>query len=32
MNLLLYTIKDTLEDLRLGMDGALNMTDSMETL
>lgn len=32
MNLLLLTIKITLEDLKLGMDGALNMTEKMETL
>jgi len=32
MNGLLQTIKITLEDLKLGMDGALNMTDAMETL
>lgn len=32
MNVLLNTIRSTLEDLRLGMDGALNMTDVMETL
>jgi dynein heavy chain len=32
MNLLLETIRNSLEDLRLGMTGALNMTDAMETL
>lgn len=32
MNLLLQTIRVSLEDLRLGMEGALNMTDSMEIL
>lgn len=32
MNTLLSTIKTTLEDLRLGLTGALNMTDSMENL
>lgn len=32
MNLLLEEIGKTLEDLRLGMTGALNMTDAMENL
>lgn len=32
MNLLLQTIKVSLEDLRLGLEGALNMTDQMEIL
>lgn len=32
MNLLLGEIKKTLEDLRLGLTGALNMTDAMESL
>lgn len=32
MNGLLTTLRTSLEDLRLGMDGALNMTDSMEAL
>jgi dynein heavy chain len=32
MNLLLAEIKRTLEDLRLGLTGALNMTDAMENL
>lgn len=32
MNGLLNVIKSSLEDLRLGMDGALNMTDVMENL
>jgi len=32
MNLLLGEIKSSLEDLRLGMTGALNMTDAMENL
>lgn len=32
MNVLLSVIKSSLEDLRLGLTGALNMTDSMEEL
>jgi len=32
MNLLLGEIKDTLEELKLGLTGALNVTDAMETL
>jgi len=32
MNVLLSTIKATLEDLRLGLTGALNMTIAMEDL
>lgn len=32
MNTLLGIIKTTLEDLRLGMEGALNMTEQMENL
>lgn len=32
MNVLLSEIKRTLEDLRLGLTGALNMTDDMEDL
>jgi hypothetical protein len=32
MNVLLSTIKTTLEDLRLGLTGALNMTGAMEDL
>ena len=32
MNTLLSEIKRTLEDLRLGLTGALNMTDAMENL
>jgi dynein heavy chain len=32
MNTLLLEIKTSLEDLRLGLTGALNMTDTMETL
>lgn len=32
MNTLLQEIKRTLEDLRLGLTGALNITDSMESL
>jgi len=32
MNVLLSTIKTTLEDLRLGLTGALNMTALMEDL
>jgi hypothetical protein len=32
MNELLKEIKTTLEDLRLGLTGALNMTDAMEEL
>lgn len=32
MNLLLGEIKKSLEDLRLGLTGALNITDSMEAL
>jgi dynein heavy chain len=32
MNLLLGELRDTLEDLRLGITGALNMTDAMELL
>lgn len=32
MNILLGEIKRSLEDLRLGLTGALNMTDSMEAL
>lgn len=32
MNQLLKVIKTTLDDLKLGINGALNMTDSMEAL
>lgn len=32
MNTLLQEIKRTLEDLRLGLTGALNITDAMESL
>ena len=32
MNTLLFEIKQSLEDLRLGLTGALNMTDAMEQL
>jgi len=32
MNTLLQTIKSTLDDLKLGINGALNMTDQMEQL
>lgn len=32
MNVLLSVIKLTLEELRLGLTGALNVTDAMETL
>jgi len=32
MNTLLTVIRNSLEDLRLGMEGALNMTDNMEAL
>lgn len=32
MNILLQTIKGTLEELRLGLTGALNVTDAMELL
>jgi dynein heavy chain len=32
MNILLGEIKRTLEDLRLGLTGALNMTEAMENL
>lgn len=32
MNVLLGEIKNSLEDLRLGMTGALNMTEKMENL
>jgi dynein heavy chain len=32
MNILLGEIKKTLEDLRLGLTGALNITDAMESL
>jgi dynein heavy chain len=32
MNTLLQEIKKTLEDLRLGLTGALNITDAMENL
>ena len=32
MNTLLFEIKQSLEDLRLGLTGALNMTDTMESL
>jgi hypothetical protein len=32
MNLLLYEIKSSLESLRLGLIGALNITDVMEAL
>jgi len=32
MNNLLVEIKTSLEDLRLGLTGALNMTDAMEVL
>jgi dynein heavy chain len=32
MNVLLSEIKSSLEDLRLGLTGALNMTDAMENL
>lgn len=32
MNTLLFEIKRSLEDLRLGLTGALNITDSMEAL
>lgn len=32
MNILLGEIRKTLEDLRLGLTGALNMTDAMENL
>jgi dynein heavy chain len=32
MNILLSTIKTTLEELRLGLTGALNVTDAMELL
>jgi hypothetical protein len=32
MNGLLSEIKSSLEDLRLGLTGALNMSDSMEAL
>lgn len=32
MNGLLKEIKTSLEDLRLGLTGALNMTDAMESL
>jgi len=32
MNVLLSEIKNSLEDLRLGLTGALNMTDDMEEL
>lgn len=32
MNILLEEIKSTLEDLRLGITGALNMSDAMEML
>lgn len=32
MNLLLGEIRSTLEDLRLGITGALNMSDAMELL
>lgn len=32
MNLLLLEINSSLEDLKLGITGALNMTDAMETL
>jgi len=32
MNILLSEIKNSLEDLRLGLTGALNMSDAMENL
>lgn len=32
MNILLGEIRKSLEDLRLGLTGALNITDSMENL
>lgn len=32
MNVLLGEIKNTLEELRLGLTGALNVTDAMENL
>ena len=32
MNLLLTEIRKSLEDLRLGLTGALNVTDAMENL
>jgi hypothetical protein len=32
MSLLLAEIKRTLDDFRLGLTGALNMTDAMESL
>jgi dynein heavy chain len=32
MNILIGEIKRTLEDLRLGLTGALNMTEAMENL
>jgi len=32
MNTLLKEIKSSLEDLRLGLTGALNITDAMENL
>jgi len=32
MNTLLSVIRTSLEDLRLGMEGSLNMTDNMEAL
>lgn len=32
MNLLLDTIKESLEELKLGLTGALNITDAMEYL
>ncbi len=32
MNVLLREIKSSLEDLRLGLTGALNITDAMENL
>ena len=32
MNNLLFEIKNSLEELQLGLNGALNMTDSMENL
>lgn len=32
MNILLKTIKDSLEELKLGLTGALNITDAMEGL